>query len=180
MFLLHSFTNTIGNVKGFRSYSLKAAKIAGLWVCSTKLTCSQLDPEPIPKIFLKRQVQTQCCQIEIDKFYCLACISSCASPVSSCALLMKSEDMKDEWEEADAKQQQQVEEHGESSFPHTARFREVVKFHSSEPTDQIEVLQYRVALWIVNVINQILHWSLSTTIQLLNGRDFFRKTRRFQ
>ena len=50
-------------------------------------------------------------------------------------LLMKSEDMKDEWEEADAKQQQQVEEHGESSFPHTAWFREVVKLHGSEPTD---------------------------------------------
>ena len=48
---------------------------------------------------------------------------------------MKSEDMKDEWEEADAKQQQQVEEHGESSFPHTAWFREVVKLHGSEPTD---------------------------------------------
>ena len=48
---------------------------------------------------------------------------------------MKSEDMKDEWEEADAKQQQQVEEHGESSFPHTAWFREVVKLHGSAPTD---------------------------------------------
>jgi hypothetical protein len=44
---------------------------------------------------------------------------------------MKSEDMKDEWEEADAKQQQQVEEHGESSFPHTAWFREVVKFQQT-------------------------------------------------
>ena len=48
---------------------------------------------------------------------------------------MKSEDMKDEWEEADAKQQQQVEEHGESSSTHTAWFREVVKLHGSEPTD---------------------------------------------
>ena len=50
----------------------------------------------------------------------------------------------------------------------------------SQQTYQIEVLQYRVALWMVTVINQILHWSLSTTIQLLNGRDFFQKTRRFQ
>ena len=48
---------------------------------------------------------------------------------------MKSEDMKDEWEEADAKQQQQVEEHGESSFPHTAWIREVVKLRGSESTD---------------------------------------------
>ena len=77
----------------------------------------------------------QCCQNQMNTFDPPTGISSCASPVSSCALLMKSEDMKDEWEEADAKQQQQVEEHGESSFPHTAWFREVVKLHSSEPTD---------------------------------------------
>ena len=47
----------------------------------------------------------------LDLFYSTGCKSSCAFPIASCALLMKSEDMKDEWEEADAKQQQQVEEH---------------------------------------------------------------------